>query len=59
MGFNKKIKEIALRHDKKIGKDAVMKLNSILEEELNRLIQKAIKQADISGRKVIKIEDVQ
>ena len=57
--INKKlIKEIAEKKGKKIGLSAISKIEKILQTELEKLIMRASRQADFSGRKVIKAEDV-
>jgi len=54
----KLIKEIAKIKGKKIGISAIEKIKSILREEAEKLVMRASRQADFSGRKIIKAEDV-
>ncbi|MDP4039156.1 MAG: hypothetical protein Q8P57_01070 [Candidatus Pacearchaeota archaeon] len=57
--INKKlIKKIALNKGKKIGLSAISKIEKILQTELEKLVMRASRQADFSGRKVIKAEDI-
>lgn len=56
---SKKIKEITEKEGKKIGADAISLLNKLLEKESEKIIKKAARNADFSGRKVIRKEDVE
>ncbi|MEK6859803.1 MAG: histone-like protein [Nanoarchaeota archaeon] len=59
MTFIKKIKILAKENDKKIGKDAIKKIESLLLNNIEIIIKKASRNADFSGRKVIKPEDIE
>lgn len=55
-----KIKDIVKKEDgKRISKKAIDKLNRILEQKIKEIINKAVRNADFSGRKTIKEEDIQ
>lgn len=54
---NKFIKEAVMKQDKKISIKAFKKLNNYLEKEINKKIFHASRNADFSGRKIIKEED--
>lgn len=57
---HQKIKDIVKKEDgKRISKKAIDKLNRILEQKIREIINKAVRNADFSGRKTIKEEDVQ
>ncbi len=57
--INKKLlKKIAKMHDKKIGLSAIGKIEALLLGEAEKLLMRASKQADFSGRKIIKAEDI-
>lgn len=57
--INKKlIKDIAEKRDKKIGISAIKKIEEILTTDVEKLILRASRQADFSGRKIIKEEDI-
>ena len=59
MIINKKlIKKIAEKKGKKIGISAIEKIEKILLEEIDVLLMRASRQADFSGRKIIKAEDI-
>ncbi len=60
MTSKKEIKKIASQiASKKIGNDAIKKINSILKDKVKDIIQSASRKADFAGRKVIKKEDLQ
>ncbi len=60
MMSKKKIKHfVNKKHSKKIGKKALKKIEKKIEEFLFSMIQKAARKSDLSGRKVIKIEDIE
>ena len=52
------IKGIAKKKGKKIGLSAIRKIEALLLEEIEKLLIRASKQADFSGRKIIKAEDI-
>ncbi len=54
----KLIKEIAEKKGKKIGISAIEKIKKILHEEAEKLVMRASRQADFSGRKIIRAEDI-
>ncbi len=57
---HQKLKDIIKKEDgKRISKKAIDKLNRILEQKIKEIINKAIRNADFSGRKTIKEEDIQ
>lgn len=57
---HQKLKDIIKKEDgKRISKKAIDKLNRILEQKIKEIIKKAIRNADFSGRKTIKEEDIQ
>ena len=51
------IKKLAEQHNKKIGKLALEKIDFLVEEFIKKLLKKAIRRADISGRIILKEED--
>lgn len=53
------IKGMAGRHEKKIGKKAVEKIETILKKKADELILNATRNADFSGRRIIIEEDIQ
>jgi len=56
----KKVKDLVdKKYSKKIGKKALEKIDKKVMEFLLLVIQKAARRADISGRKTIKIEDIE
>ena len=57
--MNKNIKKFVEKEKKKIGKEAMKKINLILIQNLQEIIRKATKNADFSGRKTIKPEDIE
>lgn len=59
MIYTQIIKKIALKDDKKIGKDAVKKIESLIFKNIEIIIKKASRNADFSGRKVIKVKDIE
>jgi len=55
----RKIKKIIKENNnKKINRAALNEVNKLLEEKLKEIIKKAEKNADFSGRKIIKKEDI-
>ncbi len=57
--INKKlIKEIADKLGKKIGLSAIEKIDKNVIEHVNLLLNRASRQADFSGRKIIRAEDI-
>ena len=54
-----KIRDIATKEKKKISRKAINKINQIIEENLRKIIRKASRNADFSGRKIIKEEDIE
>ncbi len=52
------IKAIAEKKGKKIGLSAIRKIEELLIEEIEKLLMRASRQADFSGRKIIKAEDI-
>lgn len=57
---HQKIKDIVKKENgKRISKKAIDKLNRILEQKIKEIINKAVRNADFSGRKTIKEEDIQ
>jgi len=57
---SQKLKKIIKKeNNKRISKKAIDKLNRILEQKIKEIIKKAIRNADFSGRKTIKEEDIQ
>jgi len=48
---------IAKDYSKKIGTDALERLNELNENFIKEQLERASKKADISGRKIIKKED--
>ena len=54
----KKIKELARKENKKIGKKAIEKLNKYLKQKTKEILKNSARNADFSGRKIIKQEDV-
>jgi len=54
----KLIKEIAEKKGKKIGLSAIRKIEALLQMEVEKLLMRASRQADFSGRKIIKSEDI-
>jgi len=58
--MNKKlIKSIAEKEKKKIGVEAMIKINNLLEIYIKKIIQKASRNADFAGRKIIKQGDIE
>ncbi len=55
----KKIREIARKENRKISKKAINKVQTILEKRAIELITKAKRNADFSGRNVIKDSDIE
>jgi len=55
---SKKIKELAKKGDKKISKEAVNELKKYLLKAACSRIISASKNADLNGRKIIKLEDI-
>lgn len=55
----RKIKEIAEKSKKKIGKEAIKKLENYIEERIEEIITRAARNSDFFGRKVIKKEDLE
>lgn len=55
----KTIKEIAKQENKKIGNEAIKKIEHILTEKTKDIIKNATREADFSGRQVIRKEDVE
>lgn len=53
----KKIKKEFARKKMKIGQKAILKFDRLQEKFILREIEKAIRNAKISGRKVVKEED--
>lgn len=58
MVSTKEIKKIAGKNNKKIGKDALLKIEMKIKKNIQMLIKKASRNADLSGRKIIKSEDI-
>jgi len=56
--LNKEIKEEAKKHGKKIGRKAIKKIIAILSKKAEEIIKKSARNADFSGRKIIKEGDV-
>ena len=52
------IKKIAEKKGKKIGLSAIRKIEALLQIEVEKLLMRASRQADFSGRKIIKADDV-
>ena len=58
MKSKKQIKEMIIRdYSKKIGTDALERLNKLEEYFIKEQLERASRKADISGRKIIKKED--
>ncbi|MBU2523505.1 MAG: NFYB/HAP3 family transcription factor subunit [Nanoarchaeota archaeon] len=58
MKSKKQIKEIIVKaYSKKIGRDALERLDNLNEEFIKEQLERASRKADISGRKIIKKED--
>ena len=58
MKSKKQIKEMILKdYSKKIGPDAIERLDKLNECFIKERLEKASRKADISGRKIIKKED--
>jgi len=55
----KEIKKLAKNEGKKIGKESVKKIEENLTKEAEKLIKSASRNADFSGRKIIKPEDIE
>ena len=55
----KKIKELAGKEKKKIGNKAIEKLNKYLKQKAKEILKNSARNADFSGRKIIKQEDVE
>jgi histone H3/H4 len=53
-----KMRELANEDNKKLSKEAIKEIKKKLNEEVKKILQGAVRRADISGRKVIKAEDV-
>ncbi|MEK6855745.1 MAG: hypothetical protein AABX66_01155 [Nanoarchaeota archaeon] len=53
----KKIKQIAGRYGKKIGKEAILELEKKIIYEIERLVQKGVRNANFRGRSTIVKED--
>lgn len=54
----KEVRQIVRKeYKKKIGKSALLKLNSIAEEYIKEILKKASRKADINGRVIIKEND--
>ena len=52
------IKKIAEKKGKKIGLSAIRKIEALLQIEVEKLLMRASRQADFSGRKIIQPEDI-
>ncbi len=59
MGYIKTVKKESMKNNKKIGKDALKKIESMLEKNIIEIIKKASRNADFSGRKIIKAKDIE
>lgn len=56
---SQKIKKIVKEENgKRVSKKAIKKLNKILQKKMREMIKKAVRNANFSGRKTIKEEDV-
>ena len=53
-----KIKEIIQKEGFRISKEAIALIEGDIEKELQKILAKAIRNAMVSGRKTIKIEDI-
>ena len=58
MAIQKLIRELARKNKKKVGKNAISKINSLLEKRLELIILKSSRNADFSGRIIINESDV-
>lgn len=56
---SKSIKQTAKRKGKRISREAVKKIQSILMEKTEEIIKKSARNSDFAGRKTIKLEDIQ
>ena len=53
------IKEEAKKQGKKIGRKAIKKIICLLDKKTEEIIKKSARNADFSGRKIIKEDDVE
>lgn len=58
ISFQKIKKIIKEENGKRISKKAINKLDKMLEKNMREMIKKAVRNANFSGRKTIKEEDV-
>lgn len=56
--MRKLIKEISEKNDKKIGEEAIRRIVSQINLEIEKKIASASRKADFAGRKTIKEEDL-
>ena len=54
-----KIKKLAIKEKKKIGRKAIEKINKILEDKTKAILRKAARNSDFAGRIIIKEEDIE
>jgi len=55
----KEIKELLKKKNMKIGKKAMKKLDLLIKERAEKIIENAINNAKFSGRKIIREEDIE
>jgi len=53
-----KVKELIRNKKFRVGKEALKELNKIIADHIDQIIEKAVRNALISGRKTIKKEDL-
>lgn len=58
MVSKKIIKDLAEKEKKKIGNSTIKKIEGILTEKTKEILKDASRQADFSGRKIIKPQDI-
>ncbi|MBU0957896.1 MAG: NFYB/HAP3 family transcription factor subunit [Nanoarchaeota archaeon] len=57
--MNKKsIKYFVEKEKKKIGVEAIKKINVLVEDYVEKIVKKACRNADFAGRKILKEEDI-